>query len=134
MATTFSQAASEIALKVRNSRAVCSTGTEAATVLDAASGLDLFGITGFVVHVEAAVAMTAGKLFAYIYNQLSGKWNRAESLDVTVGAYTAAAALSPVNPLPTFSRGTRIAYLPNGLAQACVVDINGTPLHNIPLQ
>lgn len=101
--------------------AVCTTGTEAAPATWS-DGLALWGVAGFAVHVEAALAMTAGTLQAYLYNPESGSWNRAPDLDIAVPAgVTKHASAGFEVTAPT----SRIAYLPSGLGVAVTVYIIG---------
>lgn len=105
----------------RTSKAVCTTGTEAAPSV-ATQGLPLNGLAGFTVHAEAAAAMTAGGVLqAYLWNPVTARWNRAPDLDLTVSAvqWQSFAGFQ-------VAAGTgRIAYVPSGIGQAVNIYVIG---------
>lgn len=98
----------------RVSKLVATTDTPAAPTTDA-HGLDLAGLHGFTVHVEAASTMTAGgTLDAYSFNVETATWARAPELDIVVTAkqdenYAAFEVLGGIG---------RIAFVPNGTGGA----------------
>lgn len=95
-------------------KAVCTTGTEAAPTL-VTDGLPLAGLRGFVVHAEAAGAMTAGgKLVAYLWNPVSARWNPSPDLDLVVQAVQFQSFAGFVVAAPN----GRVAYAPSGVGQA----------------
>jgi hypothetical protein len=123
MATTWTQDATVPSTQAAVAKAVCTTGTEAAPTL-VTEGLDLWSLTGFVVHAEAAAAMTAGGLLkAYVWNPVTARWNPVPDLDLTVAAlqYQAFAGFAVSSGIG------RIAYVPSGVGQAVTLYIVGTP-------
>lgn len=119
-ATTWTTPASLV------SKAACTTGSETGTPPSTDSdGLALSRLSGFVVHVEAGSAMTAGSLAAYLWNPVTDQWNRAPELDITVvggGSSEASSGFAVTSP----RSGSRIAYLPDGLGVAVDVYIVAT--------
>lgn len=110
MATTWST------LSGRSVKAVCTTGTESAPTL-ATEGMSLDGVGGFSVHLEGDVTRTittAGTLQAYLYEDVTGIWNRAPDLDLTPGV-TGVRGCGFIGFTVPSARG-RIAYLPSGVA------------------
>ena len=109
--------------------AVTTTGTEAAPTL-ATQGFDLNGLAGFTVHLESiangdggVMNFSAGTLLGYLYNPVSGVWNRASELDLVVAAGVPTAAytgFSVSNP------NGRVAWVPSGVGVAVKVYIEGT--------
>jgi hypothetical protein len=106
----------------RSVKAACTTGTEAAPTL-ATEGMSLDQVGGFVVHAQAAGAMTAGgKLKAYLWNVKAARWNPAPDLDLTVAALQFQGFVGFAVP----SAQGRAAYLPSGVGVAVDVYINAT--------
>lgn len=106
--------------------AVFTTGTESAPPdSSVAQGLDLSTIIGFTVHVEAAGALSASTADAYLYNTTSSQWNPAPALNFIIagGANSEASAGYTVTRPP---KGTRIAFIPNGLGIGSTIKIVGT--------
>ena len=105
------------------------TGTEAAPTT-ATDGFGLNGLAGFTVHLESVpngdggvLNFSAGTLLGYLYNPVSGAWNRASELDLVVaaGAPTAAyTGFTVSNP------NGRVAWVPSGVGVAVRVYIEGT--------
>ena len=112
-----------------SSTAVTTTGTEAAPTATT-DGFSLDGLAGFTVHLESVpngdggvLNFSAGTLLGYLYNPVSGAWNRASELDLTVaaGAPTAAyTGFTVSNP------NGRVAWVPSGVGVAVRVYIEGT--------
>lgn len=107
------------------STAVFTTGTESApSDTSTAQGLEISVIDSFTVHVEAAGALAAGSLDAYIYNVASGQWNPAPGLNVPIEGGDNSEASGGYDVLRP-PAGTRIAFIPNGLGIANSVYIVG---------
>lgn len=120
--TTWSNVGPAVSLGSPAVKAVCSTGTEAAPS-GATAGLPLAGINGFAVHVESAAGnFTAGKLLAYVYNPVSGAWNRNPDLDLNVSGGITGQSFLGFNVNASLGR---IAYVPSGLAVAVNVFLLG---------
>lgn len=121
-ATTYTQDTTLPENFVRVSKVVATTGTESAPAA-ATDGLNLYGITGFSVTIEAAGAMTAGGLLlAYVRHPVSGVWARAPDLDLVVSALTNQA-------FPGFvvtSDMGRVAFVPSGVGQGATIYVAGT--------
>jgi hypothetical protein len=112
--------------ELTRAKCVCTSGTETGAPSGAAAGINLVGMSGLSVHVEAAGAMTAGSLQTWLYNPQTGNWNRADAnsmldLSVTAGLTTAAFAGLSVD-----AGDTRIAFQPSGIGQACTVYLNAS--------
>jgi hypothetical protein len=125
MATTWTQDATLSTYQAAVAKAVCTTGTEADPTL-VTEGLDLWSLTGFAVHAEAAAAMTAGGLLkAYAWNPVTARWNPVSdgSLDLIV----AAVQYQAFQGLEVTSGIGRIAYVPSGVGQAVTLYLVGTP-------
>jgi hypothetical protein len=123
MATTWTQDATLSTYQAAVAKAVCTTGTEADPTL-VTEGLDLWSLTGFAVHAEAAAAMTVdGLLKAYAWNPVSARWNPVPDLDLTVAAlqYQAFPGFEVTSGIG------RIAYVPSGVGQAVTLYLVGTP-------
>lgn len=102
----------------------CTTGTESTLTQSSTEGLSLDSaffskpVTGLAVHVETAGTMTAGGfLQAYLQNPITGQWNRAPDLDVSVSALARQSFLG----LRVVSSKGRLAYLPSGVGLASVI-------------
>lgn len=125
-ADTFSQDTTVPTYQATVAKIAWDSGTE--TMPAAASpetkGLSLLGLQGFSIHAEAAAAMTAGgKLLAYVYNPVTGRWNPAPEMDLVVANlqyqfFTGWSVAADVG---------RIAYVPSGVGQAVTVYIVGSP-------
>jgi len=105
----------------------CTTGTESAPsglgLPTAPVGLELTGLEGFNVYVEAGGTMSTGTFQAYLLNPATGNWLRAPALDLTAQALTAQA----FSGFSVFGGTGRIAYVPNGIGQAVTIYIVGMP-------
>jgi hypothetical protein len=122
-ATTWTTDGTLPAYQAAVSKAVCTTGTESAPTLGT-QGLDLWNLTGFAVHAEAAAAMTAGgKLLAYTWNPVTSRWNPAPDLDLVVSAlqYQSFAGFQITAGIG------RVAFVPSGVGQAVTIYVVGTP-------
>lgn len=104
---------------------VADTGTEAAPVA-LIDGLELSDVLGFAVHVESGSAFAGGTLDAYLLNEVTGNWNRSPELDLAVDAALSAQGFSGFE---VSSPSSRIAYIPNGIAAALTIYINGSFRH-----
>lgn len=128
--TTWTTDTSQSGTIVRVSVATCTTGTESAMADGPGTapnlvGIDLYGLKGVVVQVEAAAAMTAGgKLLAYILNPITNKWGRATWLDITV-SNVQYETYPGINVNVDWSR---LAFIPSGVGQAAVIYLSGRRL------
>lgn len=105
-------------------KAACTTGTESAPTL-VSQGIDLLGLAGCAVHAEAAAAMTGGgKLLAYVWEPVVGRWNAAPDLDLVVSAIQYQAFAGITVPADV----GRLAYVPSGVGQAVDIYLICTPL------
>ena len=105
------------------------TGTEAAPTL-ATEGFSLDGLAGFTVHLESVpngdggvMNFSAGTLLGYLYNPVSGVWNRASELDLVVAAGGSTAAYTGFT---VSNPNGRVAWVPSGVGVAVRVYIEGT--------
>lgn len=89
-------------------------------------GLCLRGINSFEIHIEAAAAMTAGTLEAWVWrpgtNSVAGQWNRAPQLDIT----TTTLQDETYSGFVATGGNGGIAFIPNGIVQASSIFIIGT--------
>lgn len=106
-------------------QATCTTGTESApATADAASGLSLRGVGTVHVHAESAAAefTAGGTLDVYLQNPKTLRWNKRTDLVMTIEALTGQAfEIGAVE----IRGGCRIAVVPTGLGQACVITLLG---------
>ena len=123
MAITWAAASSTTLTK--RATAVCTTGTEAAPSA-ATDGLSLKRCVGLSIHLEAAGAMTAGTLDCYLYNPISGNWNKADPNSMLSQTVSAGATRASFAGLSIDASDTRIAFVPNGLGQGSTVYLNAT--------
>lgn len=109
-----------------STKAVCTTGTEAAPTT-AASGLNLSsgsGVGSVVVFVEATdgvTNLTSGSIDFYFYNSTSTNWCKMLGIDGSIpgGAIRFVLPGISVNPM------SRLAAIPNGLGTAVTIYMNG---------
>jgi hypothetical protein len=106
----------------RSAQAVCTTGSEAAPS-GATAGMSLSGVRGFLVLVEAVTdgaTVAGGKLLAYLYNEVTGRWLPIPDLDLTMPA-AAAQGYAFLGPSPAIGQPVvagawgRIAYVPSSM-------------------
>jgi hypothetical protein len=103
-------------------KAVCTTGTELAPTL-VTEGMSLEGVSGFVVHAQAAGAMTAGgKLLCHLWNTKTLRWNPCPDLNLTVVAAQYQSFVGFAVPAPV----GRVSYVPSGVGVAVDVYITAT--------
>lgn len=127
MATTWTEdtAVSEAAsLKgwARVAKAVCTTGSESAPSASSSEGLMLVGVATYMVYLESASgAFAGGTLECYLQNLLSGKWNRRQDMDLTVGALTNEC----FGGFEVDARFGRLAFVPQGLGVGSTIYIVG---------
>ncbi len=124
MTTTYTEDAT-MSEKARIVKGVCTTGTEAASQLGAATkGLLLTGLAHWEVRVETTgAAFSAGTIDAYLQNPVTGKWARRRDMDQAV-AGGADEAFGDFE-IHGAKEGSRLAFLPNGLGQANEIYIVG---------
>lgn len=103
-------------------KGVADTGTESAPVA-LTDGLDMSNVLGFAVHVESGSSFDGGTLQAYLLNEVTGNWNRAPELDLTVETALLAQGFSGFE---VTSPSSRIAYVPDGIAAGLTIYINGS--------
>ena len=104
----------------RSAKAVCTTATESAPAdtLTPVDGLGaiLSDAQGYFVSVEADSGQTlsgAGSLLCYLWNPLSGVWDRTPDLDLSVTS-SAVRGMGFIGGQVVSGRG-RIAYVPSGV-------------------
>lgn len=104
-------------------KATYSTGSESAPTL-VTEGMSLVDVTAFGVHIEAGSAFgSSASLVAYLWNDVSGVWNRAPELDLTPTSGATATAFSGFE-VPS-GRG-RIAYAQSSGVAGAVLYINAS--------
>lgn len=102
---------------------VTTTGTEAAPAI-ASAGISLGAVGGFSVRLDAAVAVTAGTLQAYLLSPVDATWARCPDLDIAVPAGVTSYVSAGFS---VTAHAGRVAYVPAGLGQAVTIHIIGGP-------